>query len=132
MTTFEYKVKRESAESQREGGRYNPAKVLLWAVGDRKYRAILPCGSSDEYDVFRDGSELFCVSRNTGLGYAGLSRYDYDPGGEVDTAIGSSRITVIEDAENVFFQSAEQEFEHSRWEEWTLRTLAKRLQEWMA
>jgi hypothetical protein len=131
MRTFTYSYGKESPGSQRRDGRHNPATSIRWKHRNKLYRAVLPCGDSDEWEVFRDGNELFVVSRNTGLGYCGLSRFDYNPGGEPDTAIGSKRITVVEDAENVFFQDGREAFESDKWEEWTLRTLANRLREWM-
>lgn len=131
MRTFTYSYGKESPESQRCDGRYNAATTIRWKHRSKLYRAVLPVGSGDDWEVFRDGPELFVVSRNTRMGYCGLSRFDYNPGGEVDTAIGSKRITVVEDAENVFFQNACEAFESDKWEDWTLRTLANRLREWM-
>lgn len=131
MRTFTYSHGKESTDSQRRDGRYNAATTIRWQHRNKLYRAVLPCGESDEWEVFRDGAELFVVSRNTRMGYCGLSRYEYNPGGEPDTAIGSKRITVVEDAESVFFQYAGEAFESDDWEDWTLRTLAKRMRDYL-
>lgn len=131
MNAYIYSYGNESAASQRRAGRYNHATVIRWQHRNKLYRAVLPCGSGDEWEVFRDGSKLFVVSRRTGLGYCGLSSFNYNPGGDPDTEIGSKRITVIEDAGDVFFDNAAEVFESDKWEGWTLRTLAKRLRDWM-
>ena len=127
MRAFAYTTRQESADSRSRAGRYNPSRVLRWQVRNRKYRAVMPCGSSDEWEAFREGPEIFIVSRNTGLGYVGLSRFDWDSQGDIDIC---GRITAIEDAD-VFMQNASEDLETDKWEDWSMRTLAKRLQEYL-
>lgn len=134
MRTFDYQVKRESSASQHQGGRYNPARVLLWSYGRRKFRAVIGAGSSDEVEAFRTGtgkqSELIVVSRNTGLGYVGAEVFPFVPDGEPDVEIGSKRVTATQNHE-VFFQSADEALEGEKWEDWSLRYLGKRLGDWL-
>lgn len=83
MNSFHnYKIRRESEESQREAGRYNPASVILWTFKRRKCRLVLHAGSGDSLAVFRNGNRLVVLSTNTGLGYAGLQVADIATGEE--------------------------------------------------
>jgi len=132
MRSFAYAYGNESAASQRRAGRYNYATAIRWQHRNKIYRAVIPCGIGDEWEVFRDGAELFVVSRNIGLGYCGLSRFDYNPGGDPDIAIGSKRITVTEKAgQDVFLDNASEAFGDDKREDWMLLTLAKRLLDWI-
>lgn len=71
-----YKIRRESTESQITAGRHNPASVILWTFKRRKGRLVLSAGSSDNLAVFRHGESLVILSTNGGLGYAGLQVAD--------------------------------------------------------
>jgi hypothetical protein len=63
-----FAIERETQEEQREAGRYNPADVITW--GGLRYS--LGCGTADDVDVFTEHGALYVLSRNRGLGYAGL------------------------------------------------------------
>lgn len=63
-----YKIRKESFESQREAGRYNPGLELL--IG----QVVMPlaAGSNDDIDVRTEGDEIYVLTRNYSLGYIGL------------------------------------------------------------
>lgn len=131
MKSFDYKLCRENSASQHAAGRYNPATVLLWEYKRRKYRAVIGAGSSDELGVFRAGDEIIVVSRNCGMGYVGAECFPLFSEGEPDE-INPKRVTVWSTSD-VFFQNADEELtEHCpKWEDCTLRHLARVLQEWL-
>lgn len=68
-------IKRESWESQRRAGRYNPALVALF---DNR-RHVLPVGDSDYFTLYRvkgdDSGRVWCVSISTRFGYCGACSF---------------------------------------------------------
>ena len=86
---YDYKICRESAESQRAAGRYNPASVLLWESTYKRvksrHRLILDAGESDYITVYRDKREglVFILSVNYRYDYCGLQVYSEPAGGPV-------------------------------------------------
>ena len=129
MRTFDYKIRQENLASQRAGGRYNPASVLLWSFGKRKYRAVIASGNSDEVEAFRSGDEIIVVSRNCSMGYIGAESFPLKSDGIPDE-INPKRITVSA-SQDVFFQNACEALETDRWEDWTLRHAARVLSDWL-
>ena len=132
MKTFEYKLREENAASQRAGGRYHAAAVLLWSYQRHKYRAIIGAGSSDEVAAFRSGDEIIVVSRNCGMGYVGAESFPLFSQDKPDDTISTTRVTHVP-SNSVFFQNADEELsEHCpKWEDCTLRHVARVLQEWL-
>jgi len=63
-----YELDRETYEEQREGGRWNPARVIVW----RGQRYTIEAGMADNVDVFTEGGALYVLARNRGMSYAGL------------------------------------------------------------
>lgn len=132
MTSFDYKIRQENEASQRAGGRYKPAAVLLWSFRRKKYRAVIASGNSDEVDeveAFRSGDEIVVVSRNCGMGYVGAEVFPLKSDGSPDE-INPKRVTVTSSGD-VFFQNASEELETDKWEDWTLRHVAKVLSGWL-
>lgn len=76
MRTFRpWQTAPESYDSQREAGRYNPATELRYTT-DETYTVTIGAGTADELDVFIEGSLLFVLSTNQGLGYVGLQVFE--------------------------------------------------------
>ncbi len=75
-----YKVCRESWESQRKAGRYNPASVLILKASKRspRVRCVLSCGDSDDVSFYTDRGVIVVVSMNRGLDYCGLQVFSRD------------------------------------------------------
>jgi len=67
-TIKDYTTEPEPYDEQRKAGRYNPA-IKLTAAGQC---VTIGAGWRDELDVFEESGELYVLSRNPGLGYAGL------------------------------------------------------------
>jgi len=72
MRTPNYSIRKESYESQREAGRYNPGLELV--IGNR----VMPisAGHGDDIDVRTEGGEVFVLARNYRMGYVGLEVFD--------------------------------------------------------
>jgi hypothetical protein len=86
MRELSPRICRESWESQRDSGRYNPASVALWRSKYGKHRWVLPCGTSDDISFFREGDLVYLVCINSRLDYVGVSVFsckDNDELGEV-------------------------------------------------
>lgn len=79
MRTYDdYKLCKESYDSQKKAGRYNPASVLLTNWKGSKRRFVLGCGDSDDIFVFIGNShpQLAVVTINEKYGYCGLEIFD--------------------------------------------------------
>ena len=63
-----YEFDRETYDEQREAGRYNPARVIVW----RGHRYGIGAGDGDDVDLFTEGGALYVLARRRSLGYAGL------------------------------------------------------------
>jgi hypothetical protein len=63
-----YQFDRETYDEQREAGRYNPARVIIW----RGHRYAIGAGDGDDLDLFTEGRALYVLARRRSLGYAGL------------------------------------------------------------
>lgn len=135
VTLTHVKVCKESWASQQAARRYNPARVLVWRYKRRPYRAVLAMGNGDDWDVFETPGKfheryLVVVSRSTGLGYVGVEvfkAHDPTPDDWDDVTKGPYSATAEWE---IFFQNADEAFEGEKWEDWSLRYLAKRLLEW--
>lgn len=98
----DYKVRRESWDSQRDAGRYNPASVIIYVDKPRgkrfgcRYRWVIPAGDGDGVYYYRDGREVLCLSVRRSLGYIGLCVWSMDS--DDDTPVGE-----------VFLQNADDE-----------------------
>ena len=137
MTNFDYKLRTENTASQRAGGRYNPATVILWSFNRKKYRAVIAAGNSDEVKAFRSGDEIIVVSRNCGMGYCGAEAFPIKselPAVKQEAEdfedVNPKRSTIVARSD-VFLQNAVEELGHDKWEDWTLRHLGKVLSEWL-
>lgn len=83
-------MRRESWESQRDAGRFNPASVLIYRESHGRgksrrecvHRLVLGKGDGDDFAFFRDGRYLLALSWRTGLDYVGLQVYSLDDGEE--------------------------------------------------
>lgn len=75
MKELSLKVYRESPESQRNAGRYNPASVIKPIIKGVKRRHVLPCGDSDRVSFWLEGETVYCLSISHRLGYCGLTAY---------------------------------------------------------
>ncbi len=62
----------ESWEEMTKAGRYNPARKLIYRDKHRTRAVTISAGDADSIDVYREGSEIFVLSRNNSLGYIGL------------------------------------------------------------
>jgi hypothetical protein len=80
MRTFHnFTLRKESWESQREAGRYNPATELVTG----KHVFTLSCGDSDSVYMFREYDELIVLSLNTRYDYCGVEIFDLKTGSEI-------------------------------------------------
>ena len=64
----EYEIETETDQEQREARRYHPAAVVIW----RGARHTIGAGTADSVYLFEEDGALIILSRNRGLGYAGL------------------------------------------------------------
>ena len=62
----------ESWEEMTKAGRYNRARKLMYRDKKGAHAVTISAGDSDSVDVYREGSEVFVLSRNNNLGYIGL------------------------------------------------------------
>jgi hypothetical protein len=62
----------ESREEMTKAGRYNPARKLIYRHKHRTLAVTISAGDADSVDVYREGNEIFVLSRNNSLGYVGL------------------------------------------------------------
>lgn len=64
----QYEWDRETLDEQRSSGHWIPATVIIW----HGHRYVIGAGTKDEVDLFTENGALYVLSRNRGLGYAGL------------------------------------------------------------
>lgn len=76
MKTIQFTTAKECYSRQHEAGRYNPGRVALFNRNRFRCIAELPHGSRDDCHLFVDGSTLYALSINRGLGYCGLTAFD--------------------------------------------------------
>ncbi len=62
----------ESLEEMTKAGRYNRARKLIYRDKHRTHAVTISAGDADSVDVYREGDEIFVLSRNNSLGYIGL------------------------------------------------------------
>ena len=92
-TATNWETFRESWESQRDAGRHNPARVLIFKERKRgrqcycRHRLILSAGDGDTVDVYQEGREIIVCSIRRGLNYAGLQAYNLDTTEERDVLV---------------------------------------------
>lgn len=125
MKTISARLCNERIERQQAAGRFNPATVAIFTYKRARYVAVLPCGSSDDIEIFRDGDTLYVVCVNRRLGYAGLTTYGLSDRRE--DLYNPRRFCAVETGE-IFSQSTEEleDLIGKNWDDLTLRTLAKR------
>lgn len=78
MKRFHPHISKESWESQRKAGRYNPALTACFAGVE----VLLPAGTSDTMTFWRDRTRVLLLTTNSRLGYAGLTEFDALDGSE--------------------------------------------------
>ena len=83
-----YSIERETYDEQREAGRYNPARVIIW----RGHRYAIGAGDGDDLDIFTEGGALYVLARRRSLGYAGLEVFR-DGARIADTALSTAQLT---------------------------------------
>lgn len=74
------KCVKENWESQRAAQRYNPATEFVFQYWNKEYRITLSCGDSDHIDLYRCGTDVYCVTMNQRLDYVGITRWTWDHG----------------------------------------------------
>ena len=76
MRGVNYQIEKETIESMVAAGRFNPALELTFRDKTGTHTHTIGAGYSDTVDVYRDGKETFVLTRNFGLGYAGLEVFE--------------------------------------------------------
>ena len=76
MKRTSYEIKHETYEDQREAGRYNPSLEITFRdkTGVHTHKTV--AGTSDDLDVYREGSLTCLLNRNFNLGYIGLEVFE--------------------------------------------------------
>ena len=77
-TIHNYKLEKETWESQRIAGRYNPATEIVFRDKRGIHRHTIGAGNSDNIHVFREGYWTIVLSVNYGLPYCGIEIFDGD------------------------------------------------------
>jgi len=67
-----YIIDEEPYERQKDAGRYNPARAIVYQWDKMTYNVTIDAGTSDDVDVYHEGNTLYVLSRNYGLDYVGL------------------------------------------------------------
>ncbi len=62
----------ESREEMTKARRYNPARKLSYRDKHGTHTVTISAGDADSVDVYREGSDVYVLSRNNSLGYVGL------------------------------------------------------------
>ena len=70
-----YKIVKESYESQKKAGRYNPGLELVTG----KLRAPIAAGDGDDIEVRQEKDIIYVLCRNYSLGYIGLEVFLKQP-----------------------------------------------------
>lgn len=70
----------EDSDRQRQAGRYNPAREISYKIPSMfcHQTVTIGAGTSDELDVFYEGSRLYVLSTNHSLEYIGLEVFEED------------------------------------------------------
>ena len=81
-----------------EGKQYYTLPLLIEYKGQKQ---ILPCGQADSIDVMRDGNDMYLLSTNYNLDYAGLTLIDFE---EVETGTFMEAVSEQFDSKTKFFE----------------------------
>ena len=71
-----YQIRKESFEDMREAGRYSRSLEITFRDKTGEHTHKIGPGYSDDIDVYREGSEIYILSRNHNLGYFGLEIFE--------------------------------------------------------
>jgi hypothetical protein len=85
MRTLQFKISKETMDSQRLAGRYNPANVATWHHRRKRYQLVLHSGDSDTVLGFTDEDNVIFVSINRTHGYCGIVVNDRTQFEEIDS-----------------------------------------------
>jgi hypothetical protein len=79
-----YEVTWETPDDMVAAGRFNPSLEITFRLGRVAYKHKISAGNADYIHVYREGSHIFVLSINNGLGYVGLEVFaGGDPAGDI-------------------------------------------------
>jgi hypothetical protein len=97
----QYEVSWETPDEMIAAGRVNPGLEITFRLGRVAYKHKISAGNADDIHVYREGSQVFVLSVNDGLGYVGLEAFSGDDrsgdiflqGGQVKETLGRSDLS---------------------------------------